>query len=268
VRFVYIDEAGTSDEEPVAVVVGMIAHADQQVMLAEAAVREVLEAVPPEFKEGFWFHAKEVWGAEKYKERWRMTDRLDLLHNMMRLPRRLDMAISFGMVRKTAPLIPPLMEKGMNEAQVRHYMAFLYCIATADRWIRDNAEVSEVATAVAEDVPEMRRFIKDMPRRLRVNPIISQKDWHAPNQADTQAGFINQFGDLRVSRIRNVVHFVEKGDDPLLQLADACAFGLRRYFSEQSFGDDFLLSILGKPLIKSDFAGPANWSTFGAPRKP
>jgi hypothetical protein len=78
-RFVYVDEAGTSAEEPVTVVVGVIAHADKQVMFAEGAINEVLGAVPPKFKDGFVFHAKDVWGNERYRSDWSMADRLVFL---------------------------------------------------------------------------------------------------------------------------------------------------------------------------------------------
>ena len=41
-RFIHVDEAGTSEHEPVTVVVGLIVDADKQLMIAEAAI----EALP------------------------------------------------------------------------------------------------------------------------------------------------------------------------------------------------------------------------------
>jgi tRNA(Glu) U13 pseudouridine synthase TruD len=45
-------------------------------------------------------------------------------------------------------------------------------------------------------------------------------------------------------------------------VADACAFGFRRYFSEQTFGVDFVKSIIGKELVLDDYAGPASFNLF------
>jgi hypothetical protein len=66
-RFVYIDEAGTSEHEPVTIVAALVVNADEQIMFAEAAIAEVLGAVPKEFGENFVFHAKDVWGNKDYK---------------------------------------------------------------------------------------------------------------------------------------------------------------------------------------------------------
>ena len=96
VRYVFMDEAGTSAVEPVTVVVGLIAHADDHVMTAEALVQEILGAVPPKHKEDFVFHATQVYGDPKYQADWSLTDRLRLLQQMMSVPRRVGIAISVG----------------------------------------------------------------------------------------------------------------------------------------------------------------------------
>jgi hypothetical protein len=97
VRYIFMDEAGTSAREPVTVVVGLIAHADEHVLSAEAAVIEALGAVPEALRKNFVFHATEVYGDKKYQDgRWSLTDRLDLLYTMMAIPRRIGMAICVG----------------------------------------------------------------------------------------------------------------------------------------------------------------------------
>ena len=63
-------------------------------------------------------------------------------------------------------------------------------------------------------------------------------------------------GDMRVTRIRNSVHFVEKGEDPLVQVADACAYGFRRYFAKEKFGLEFVQAILGDEKMLRNFAPP------------
>lgn len=54
-RYLFMDEAGTSAPEPVTVVVALIADADNHVMSAEALVLEILAGVPPQHKEVLYF---------------------------------------------------------------------------------------------------------------------------------------------------------------------------------------------------------------------
>jgi hypothetical protein len=264
VRFVFIDEAGTAEHEPVTIVVGLIVNADEQLMLAEAAIKEVLPAVPEQFREGFIFHATEVWSDPKYRPDWSMADRLALLRAMMALPRRLGIPIAFGMVRRDVP-IPDEHRFGMTQAQYRHLEAFHGCIARADKYIRERADLKEVASVVAEDVPEMRKFLKLVPQLLRDDPFVLPPGLLRPTEEEKRLGYVTQESEFRVSRIRRSIHFVDKDSDPVLQLADACAFGFRRYFSEQQFGEEFVEAILGQELVKEDFAGPSSYTTFCRP---
>lgn len=60
-RFIYMDEAGTSEQEPVTIVVGLIVDADNQLASAETAMKDVLGSVPRKFQKDFVFHAADVW---------------------------------------------------------------------------------------------------------------------------------------------------------------------------------------------------------------
>jgi hypothetical protein len=262
-RFVYMDEAGTSAKEPVTIVVGLIVNADDQLMFAETAVNEVLGAVPQKFKKGFVFHAKEVWGSQVYREEWAMADRLALLHSMMSLSKRMKIPIALGMMRRDAQVPANVSEAAeMTPEQYHHWMSFIMCVARADKYIRDHAGLREVAAVVAEDVPPMRKFLRVVPKLLKTNPYTAKPDSLRPTLAEVAAGYMTQQSEMRASRIRQSIHFVEKEDDPILQMADACAFGFRRYFSEQKFGKDFLRSILGREIVAEDFAGPGSGAVF------
>jgi len=259
-RFIFIDEAGTAENEPATIVVGLVVDADAQLLRAQAAVNEVLGAVPQKFREGFVFHAAAIWGSPKYREGWGMTDRLALLKAMMRLPRRLGLTISYALVRRS--LCPTPESKKITKAQFHHFMAFAFCLARADKYIREHGRLEEVGTIVAEDVPEMRKFLRIAPTVFREHPLIMSPDGIWPTEAEKRQGHITQESEFRVSRIRPNIHFVEKGDDPILQVADACAFGFRRYFSEQRFGKDFIVAILGREENLADYAGPSSSGAF------
>lgn len=258
VRFVFMDEAGTSAEEPVSVVVGLIADADTQVMSAEALALEILHGVPPELSDGFVFSAKRVLNNNAYRDRWSLTDRLLLLKAMMSIPRRIGMAVVVSAQwRNSTDWSEEAAGLGIHTFQYDHVMAFFNCVAMADRNIRRHAGPREVATVVAEDVREMRKILKLAPSILRQSPLHLGPDDLRVTSLDEAAGYCLQSGDVRVTRIRNSVHFVEKADDPLVQVADACAYGFRRYFAGETFGEEFVDAILGSRQKVAHFASPA-----------
>src|SRR6266487_1457816 len=153
-QFVFVDEAGTSENEPVTIVAGLIVNADEQLMFAEGAIDEALGAVPKIIRDaGFLFHATAIWSDKRYREHWAQADRLAFLDAMMSLPRRLNFPLSFGLVRRNAP--DGKTWPSMSLAQSHHVMAFGFCLSRADKHIREHCGLNEVATVVAEDVPEM-----------------------------------------------------------------------------------------------------------------
>jgi hypothetical protein len=198
--------------------------ADEHVMAAEGLALEVLGAVPPKLQDGFVFHAMQVFGDQKYQNAgWSLTDRLELLCSMMAIPGKIGMAICLGLHwRGSVDFSDSYVKAGMSPAQADHFAAFHLCIGVADRSIRKHAGPREVAAVVAEDVPEMRKYLKIMQCILRDNPTNLPQEF-LRETVDVEAGYIVQKGELRVSRIRNSVHFVEKAEDPLVQVADACA---------------------------------------------
>lgn len=257
-RYVFVDEAGTSAREPVTVVVGIIADADNHVMSAEALAHELIGAVPEQHKKGFIFHATQVFSDRRYQANWSITDRLHLLKGMMSIPRRTGMAITLAAVwRKPGFFGDQPKSLGMSDSQFDHLLAFSDCLAVSDRNIRRKAGPREVATVVAEDVPEMRKFLKLVPRHLRDNPFHLPPEMLRITDSDKERGYSLQSGEFRITRIRNSVHFVEKAADPLVQVADACAYGFRRYFAGEPFGEEFADAILGDQSLLRDFASPA-----------
>jgi hypothetical protein len=123
------------------------------------------------------------------------------------------------------------------------------CVARADRHIRKYGEPDEIGTAIAEDLPEMKRSLGEFVEQFKKVAHV-----HRPDQM--RLSKLNTLPDpvLHITRIIDRVHFVEKAGSPILQIADAVAFGLRRYFAGQSEGETFLEAILG-----GCFADPGIW---------
>lgn len=258
-----MDEAGTSAREPVTVVVGLIADADEHVLSAEALALEAIQAVPPQFKNDFVFHATEVFAGKKYRETWSITDRLRLLAHMMSVPKKIGLSICISVQwRNAVDWGDTPSGLGLSASQFDHLMAFNKCIGVCDRNIRQHAGPREVASVVAEDIPEMRRFLRNAPRLLRETPMHLGPADLRETIADREAGYSRQCGELRVTRIRNSVHFVAKAEDPLVQVADACAYGLRRFFAKEKFGVEFARSIVGHENMLRNFATPGGTECY------
>lgn len=256
-RYIFVDEAGTSAHEPVTVVVGIIANADRHVMAAEQLVNEILGSVPSRHKQNFTFHATKVFGHKPYQADWLLNDRLHLLESMMAVPRRIGMALTASATwRNAVDHSDSATSLKLSQSQFEHVMTFSNCLTVADRNIRRHAHPSEVATVVAEDIPEMRKFLKVIPKMYRDHPFHFAPEHLRETPQDKEAGHCTQRGEMRIARIRNSVHFVEKAEDPLVQVADACAYGLRRYFAKEKFGDLFARAVLGNEFLLRNFASP------------
>lgn len=152
----------------------------------------------------------------------------------MFVPRRLGMSICISAQWRGAIDYPPEMQQlGLSPWQCDLFMAFRDCIAASDEWIRNNAAGLEGGTVVAEENHEMRKFLQDLPRKIREEPWnVSVNGGNRWTISDLEQGYQGQSGDKRVTRIRNSIHFVGKRDEPLVQVADACAFGIRRFLGQ------------------------------------
>jgi hypothetical protein len=167
-RYVFVDEAGTSANEPYRVVAGIIVHADTQCEPVDAAVAKIVEAIPEKVRERYpVFHAKRIWGDQQFREEWTLPERKALLEAMMSVPREMKLALAYGAEHKDEP-VPPELLKRMRLVQAHHALAFQACIAQADRWIREYAPSGEIATVIAEDVPETRELLKYVAQHLKV----------------------------------------------------------------------------------------------------
>jgi len=255
VRYVFIDEAGTSQKEPVSVVAGIIIHADKHCLRADEAVNDVLDLIPDYIREKCpVFHAKRIWGDKKLRENWSLDERKSLLCSMMSIPRELELSLAVGACRRTTQLPEELLKsRNISLVQAHHGIAFQECVARADSFINKYARYNEVATVISEDVPESKHLLKHLARwLLKTGYVIPKEDVRLVHADGGSLLDIDEFRTRKVSRIRMPIHFVEKHDEPLLQIADACAFAFRRFLSKQDHGSDFLKAIVGgSPTLQS-----------------
>jgi hypothetical protein len=261
-RFVFVDEAGTSANEPVTVVVGIIANADEHVVMAERLLYEALGGVPQQFREQSpKFHATEIFNSRKFKDQWPLPSRHNLLKELMSIPRRVGMQVAISAIGRFID-VPISNDRGMSASEEDHYIAFGQCISMADRYIRERCGPREIGTVVAEDCPPMRKHLKDTVTRLRLYPVHFPQTAIIPTQEEKEKGYIKQDVTMRVTRIRECIHWSDKSGEPLLQVADACAYGIRRYLAQQQFGPDFMAAIYGTTNLPTEPIGKPGWASI------
>jgi len=257
-----MDEAGTSPRHPVTVVAGIIIEADKALNLAEMLLEEALGAIPKRLGVDYEYSTKDIWGNPKYPEFWSMSDRIALIKSILRIPRRLEQGVGFAVQwgdDTSYTKMEELPRWGMKKDQYEHWWATLYCIGRIDRYIRERCGPSEIGMIVAED-HLLRSKLKIIPKLIRDNPLSMLPEHIIWSEKERAQGYSTQVGEIRVSRIRNAIHFVRKSEDKLVWIADAAAWALRAYFEDPSDKFGFCKELLGVLPNPRDFTGAASTS--------
>ena len=221
VRFAYIDEAGISDKrhEPVLVVAGVLVHADTQWKTLEACLAKIAnDDHPKRLPPGFVLHATELFSGGKVlpRESWPKEIRWQILDKLARVPASHDLPIAYGLINKSNfPAFKLDHEPTKEELAVgSHAIAFTACCIAVERIMKTHFP-DEVVVLVAEDNHQMRRVIKDMHAMYR------------DREKMKEYGFGDVDG-LPFNHIVDTVHFAGKTESSLLQIADTCAFAIKR----------------------------------------
>lgn len=262
-RFLYIDEAGTAPKEPVRVVAAVVVEVDSQLAHMQEAVKDVYaDFVPGPLKKGFVFHTTDIFSGKKYNRSydWELQDRLDLIKAVLSIPRAFKAPISFASVFTNSVPRPIYLPKKIKMHEFEHMFCFGHCLERASHFLRNDLHGAELALVVAESIDKMERNLRntfsiyeDM-RGLKI-PVESQRI--SNYQAAT--GSIEDY----VVSIDNIIPhaiFIKKGVSPILDVADACAFTLRRWLSNLPHSKDLLYCMLGVPRTEVMYNDPV-WTT-------
>jgi hypothetical protein len=214
---VYMDEAGTSANEPVAIVAAIVVHGDDQWRPAVEYLNYLLNRyVPVELRDDFIFHALELYTGGKHKEyknSWPFAERLRLMGKILAIPRKFDLPVVFGYFRH---------EDGDGvESAIRHQAAFAICLKKANDFIKVNFP-NENGMVIAENVEHMRQSLERMPELFK------------------GPGGIPQLDSRPYDAIIDEIFFVKKRNAPLLQIADHVAFALRRSLAGFAHAEKFI----------------------------
>jgi len=236
VRAIYLDETGHSFKEPIAAVAGVILDPDKQWRSLADEIEKLKDKIPAEFREGFIFHAADLFYGGKYRDRWPDDDRWSLLEELLAVPRKLSIPLVAGCSKK-----PPKAdrEEPHTDSLIIHSMAYMLCLKAADEFMVRAAPPDEVAMVIAEERNEAREALRAA-HRLVLDKALVEK-------------FLPEFTHMfPISRIKAPPAFASKDEEILLQMADACAWIFQRYIRGGEQSERFLAAVFG------EIAYPAN----------
>lgn len=228
-RLIYLDEAGRgAGDGHYFVVAGVVVEGDQQYRDVDAYLRELGRQYFPDDPDSVVFHAQNIWhGSGRFpRETWSRFKRHRLLKKLAEIPRRFNLLVVCGPVLRAKFPSTILLEEveDKNQEIAIHASALLICALAVEEWIRLSAP-SENAILFAENTDRVKRVIKNVHRHAK-NP--AWADNFVAQHSSRNAGL------LPLTHIIDTVHFVEKHDSRLLQVADICAFFIKRQLNGKS----------------------------------
>lgn len=249
VRIAYLDEAGISAREPFCVVAAVIIDSDRQAKGLEEALATLADGcAPPEHREGFIFHGKELYHGGKVltRERYRPEHGRGYLKSLVNIPGDNDMEVAMHYIDKAeAAALQELPGTAHERAILFHTMAFIGC-AFAIEMLMQTSYPDEVIHLVAENNTQSARAIRDAHAFLK-NPAKV-----ATLPEDVRAAY------LPLRHIVDTTFFAEKAESAPLQLADACAFAIRRHLERRDdaaeYYDPLIPALINRPKTDSDLA--------------
>lgn len=222
-RIVYFDAAGMAkiEHEPFNVVAGVIIHPDKQWKSINQYLTDLADEYvgrPRPFD--FYFHATELFHGTKNfpRDKYDKGSRFAILDKLVEIPKLFDSPIVWGhsdrrLFEANGPHRPPRHIRPIAAAST---LSFSIASVAAEYWMKEAADPDEVAIVVMENDEQYKRLIK---RTLRVmsDPKLNE--------------FLEKFSaqELSLQRLMYPVYFEEKTDSSALQIADICAFALKRF---------------------------------------
>lgn len=235
-RLVYLDEAGTSAAATWIAVAGVIVQGDHQWREADRRIAALIERyIPATDRPDFAFHATDVFHGSRYFDRsqpqWATREqRWPILTDLAQILADLELPVVVGIEEKS----PYWGEAPPPPTENLHTWSALNCLYWADLWL-DAFAPDELATVVHEDGPLAKPLIKNLVRACRYPERMPE---------DGSLSIAEAYG-LPFEHIIDTVHFAEKSDARLLQLADLCAFMIGRSIQGRSVCEP-VMSVIGE----------------------
>jgi hypothetical protein len=224
---VYLDEAGISKNERILSVGAVVVHGDKQLIGVQRHLDRLVERwIPKSLREGFVFHATEIFHGGKMlpREAFPLQTRLQMAEALAAVPKKHGLKLGLGALDKRQhderADIPGWHDASDAERAIfAHASAFSACVIGVDQWLRKH-HPDEVCVLVAEDNDQARKTIREVIR-------FQQKK----DSPFAQGGNYGHLFPLK--RIMEDPLFSPKKPSSVLQLADFWA-----YVAKKRFGGD------------------------------
>ncbi|MCW8952683.1 MAG: DUF3800 domain-containing protein [Rhodospirillales bacterium] len=236
-RFAFIDEAGTSRNDPHVVVAAVVVHGDNELIPLENHLEELVEKhIPKNDRADFVFHMKDIWsGAKYFKDNtvWPIERRIAIMNDLVAVPGRFELPIAFAFMERAAFLREhPELEGNPKATDLGiHAIVFTACTAAIER-LMTSTWPKEVAQLVAEDHDQARATIKEVHAHIR-----DKNKWDVANKSANPG--VEGLAPFPLQRIRGGIQFADKRESHPLQIADMCAFFIRGHLRGHPQADQF-----------------------------
>lgn len=229
VKFAYFDEAGVANvrDDPHVVIAGAIVDADKQWMKVATYLSEMADRhIRPEHRIDFVFHAKELHHGGKIIDReiYSPEQRKTMLTELCDIPRVFNLPVVAAYTNRST-LAAKCMEQKLTNGEVTeraHILSAVTCAMIIECYMRNHSNADEIATLVFENHDRTKRLIKEAHNFLKTK---------AAYEGAVAAGINAALLPFR--RIPDAAFFAEKKDSSLLQVADVCAFAVKRHLAGQ-----------------------------------
>jgi hypothetical protein len=246
-RVTYIDESGLSAREPILIQAGIIVHGDDQLVSVEDHLESLVQKhIPKDKRDDFFFHATDIYGGGDKKcifynkDEWPDERRWAILDDLVAIPGQFNLPICVGMIDKSA--FPSDAEKSKHshlEVQVaQHAMAIVQCEVGVELWLRKNTE-REITHIIAENNDDVRLAAREAHTLLR-------------NRQQIEAEGMMNHPVYPFTRIRDGLQFTTKAESRLLQVADVCAWAIRRFWNSAPNAARFFRALESHIIVWDD----------------
>lgn len=229
VRIAYLDEAGISNpaHEPYLVVAGIILHADEHWRPLEEHFRAIAQRYLPGESRPL-FHAMDIFHGNRRFDRnkWPRQRREHLLAELCEIPGKFQIPVVFGFHHRQRHRDDILKQHpDVREEDIRlvtHMDTFIKASMAIEGWMHRTTR-DETVMIIAEDTPQIKKQLKVL---------------HSAN-TDRFATLGAGVKLFNATRIVETVHFAAKADSMPLQVADVCAFIIKRHLMEKEDAEPF-----------------------------
>lgn len=219
-KLVYLDESGTGsvEQNPILVVAGVVIDADRQLLEVENRLRELADQyVLPEQRRGFVIHMRELAnGGKREINGYRPNSWPSLADAMCEVIRDFHMPVVARAIPRAR--LAAAFPKGNYEKDLRYAttLGAQNCAIDVDESLVQACGSTEVGVLVFESNGQFDRHVLEGVNYLRFG-------FGSPDNPESRS----------VKRVRLSPLFESKAHAPALQLADFCAYVVRRFLANE-----------------------------------